>query len=138
MAILVRYTPAGMTAEQYDNVGRKLEDGGDWPPQGLLAHVCFGSSGNLHVSEVWESRDLQEQFAQTLRPYLEEANVDLSGEPEYLDVRALVPRSQQRIRRLRPQTGREPPPVAQAPSCERLTVGALTGTSTLRCASVPE
>ena len=90
MAILVRYTPAGMTAEQYDNVGRKLEDGGDWPPQGLLAHVCFGSSGNLHVSEVWESRDLQEQFAQTLRPYLEEANVDLSGEPEYHDVQGYL------------------------------------------------
>jgi len=90
MAILVRYTPAGMTAEQYDNVGRKLEDGGDWPPQGLLAHVCFGSSGNLHVSEVWESRDLQEQFAQRLRPYLEEANVDLSGEPEYHDVQGYL------------------------------------------------
>jgi len=90
MAILVRYTPAGMTAEQYDNVGRKLEDGGDWPPQGLLAHVCFGSSGNLHVSEVWESRDLQEQFAQTLRPYLEEENVDLSGEPEYHDVQGYL------------------------------------------------
>src|SRR3954466_2359063 len=77
MAILVRYTPAGMTAEQDDNGGRKLEDGGNWPPQGLLAHVCFGSSGNLLVSEVWESRDLQEQFAQRLRPYLGEAKVDL-------------------------------------------------------------
>ena len=68
MAILVRYTPAGMTAEQYDNVGRKLEDGGDWPPQGLLAHVCFGSSGNLHVSEVWESRDQFDRFNEERLP----------------------------------------------------------------------
>ena len=90
MAILVRYTPAGMTAEQYDNVGRKLESGGDWPPPGLLAHVCFGPSGDLHVSEVWESRDLQEQFAQKLMPYLEEENVDLSGEPQYLDVQGYL------------------------------------------------
>ena len=90
MAILITGEVPGLTAEQYDNVGRKLEGGGDWPPQGLLAHVCFGSSGNLHVSEVWESRDLQEQFAQTLRPYLEEANVDLSGEPEYHDVQGYL------------------------------------------------
>jgi hypothetical protein len=90
MAILVRYTPAGMTAEQYDSVGRKLESGGVWPPPGLLAHVCFGPSGNLHVSEVWESRDLQEQFAQKLMPYLEAENVDLSGEPEYLDVQGYL------------------------------------------------
>ena len=50
MAILIRYTPSGMTSEQYNNVGRKLQEAGDWPPQGLLAHVCFESSGDLHVS----------------------------------------------------------------------------------------
>src|SRR4051794_35530418 len=86
MAILVRYTPAGMTAEQYDNVGKKLEDGGDWPPQGLLAHVCFGSPGNLRVSEVWESREQQEQFGEKLMPVLQEENVDMSGGPEILEV----------------------------------------------------
>ena len=68
MAILVRYTPAGMTSEQYTNVGRKLEDAGLWPPEGLLAHVCFGSSGSLRVSEVWESREQQDAFGQKLFP----------------------------------------------------------------------
>ena len=86
MAILIRFTPSGMTSEQYDSVGRKLQDGGHWPPDGLLAHVCFGSSGSLRVSEVWESREQQEQFAQHLMPALQEENVDVSGEPEVLEV----------------------------------------------------
>ncbi len=86
MAILIRFTPSGMTSDQYDAVGQKLQDAGHWPPQGLLAHVCFGSSGNLRVSEVWESRAQQEQFAEKLMPVLREENVDLSAEPEILDV----------------------------------------------------
>src|SRR3954469_14044060 len=86
MAILIRYTPSGMTSEQYNNVGQALQGAGDWPPPGLLAHVCFGSSGNLHVSEVWESREQQEQFAEKLMPALQGENVDLSGEPQVLEV----------------------------------------------------
>jgi hypothetical protein len=86
MAILIRFTPSGLTSEQYDNVGQKLQEGGHWPPQGLLAHVCFGSSGNLRVSEVWESREQQEQFAEKLVPLLQGENVAMSGEPEILEV----------------------------------------------------
>jgi hypothetical protein len=86
MAILIRFAPSGLTSEQYDNVGRKLQEGGHWPPQGLLAHVCFGTSGSLRVSEVWESREQQEQFAQNLMPVLREAGVDMSGQPEILEV----------------------------------------------------
>lgn len=58
----------------------------DGAPEGLLAHVCFGSSGNLRVSEVWESREQQEQFAQHLMPVLQAEGVDVSAEPEILDV----------------------------------------------------
>ena len=90
MAILVRYSPRGMTTEQYDDVGKKLEEGGHWPPAGLLAHVCFGSSGDLRVSEVWESREQQEQFAETLFPILQERSVDVQSEPEYLDVQGYL------------------------------------------------
>ncbi len=86
MAILIRFTPNGMTSEQYDAVGQKLQADGAWPPPGLLAHVCFGSSGNLHVSEVWESREQQEQFAEKLMPTLQGENVDLSSEPQVLEV----------------------------------------------------
>ena len=86
MAILIRFTPRGMTSDQYNRVGRKLQEGGHWPPQGLLAHVCFGPTGDLRVSEVWESREQQEQFAENLMPVLQEENVDISGDPEILEV----------------------------------------------------
>jgi hypothetical protein len=86
MAMLIRFTPSGMTSEQYNTVGQKLQDAGAWPPEGLLAHVCFGSSGSLRVSEVWESSEQQQRFAEKLMPILQEENVDVSGEPEILDV----------------------------------------------------
>jgi hypothetical protein len=88
MAILIRFTPSGLTTEQYNAVGEKLQEGGNWPPDGLLAHVCFGTSGNLRVSEVWESREQMEKFGERLMPLLEEENVDLSGEPETIEVEA--------------------------------------------------
>jgi hypothetical protein len=86
VAILVRFTPSGMTSERYWSVGKKLEDGGNWPPPGLLAHVCFGQDGELRVSEVWESREQQEQFARSLMPVLEEEGIGFEGEPEFIDV----------------------------------------------------
>jgi hypothetical protein len=85
MAILMRFSPSGMTSEQYNAAGQKLQEGGHWPPEGLLAHVCFGSSGNLRVSEVWESREQQQQFAENLMPVLQEENIN-PGEPEILEV----------------------------------------------------
>jgi hypothetical protein len=88
MAVLVRFTPSGLTRDQYWNVGRKLEEGGNWPPAGLLAHVCFGEQGNLRVSEVWESREQQERFAQALMPVLEQEGIGFAGEPEFLEVEA--------------------------------------------------
>lgn len=86
MPVLVRYTPSGMTSDQYNNVGRKLDEAGVWPPPGLLAHVCFDAGGGLQVSEVWESREQQQAFAEKLWPHLQDENVDLSGEPQFLEV----------------------------------------------------
>jgi hypothetical protein len=86
MAMLIRFAPSGMTSEQYNAVGQKLQEGGNWPPDGLLAHVCFGTSGNLRVSEVWESREQQAQFAERLMPLLQAENIDMTSEPEILEV----------------------------------------------------
>lgn len=86
MAILVRFTPSGMTSEQYNSVGRKLQEAGDWPPPGMLAHVCFGSSGDLCVSEVWESREQQERFGEKLLPVLQQEGISMAAQPEHLEV----------------------------------------------------
>jgi hypothetical protein len=37
------------------------------------------------VSEVWESREKFDAFGETLRPKLEEADIQLAGQPEVFD-----------------------------------------------------
>jgi hypothetical protein len=90
MAILVRYAPPGMTVAQYDQVSDKVQAPLQWPPDGLMVHVCFGSDGDLRVSEVWESRERLEAFQADLFPLLAEAGIDVEGgEPEFFDVHAV-------------------------------------------------
>jgi hypothetical protein len=57
MSILVRYNPPSLTTGQYEEGDRLLREAGVEPlPDGLEYHVCFGSEGNLRVSEVWTPR----------------------------------------------------------------------------------
>ena len=91
MSILVRFTPPSLTAEQYDDTVKKLEDQGDFPPDGLDLHVCFGTDGSLKVSEVWDSREQFDAFGERLRPVLEEAGID-PGEPEQIEVHNIIKR----------------------------------------------
>jgi hypothetical protein len=37
------------------------------------------------VSEIWESREKFEAFGETLRPRMEEAGIELAGEPEVFE-----------------------------------------------------
>ena len=68
MSILVRFTPANLTTENYQESVRRLEEAGLWPhPDGLEIHVLFGSEGkpacqrNLGlpgtVRRVWRAAD---------------------------------------------------------------------------------
>ena len=88
MSILVRFAPTSLTAEQYEQVrSRMMADG---PPDGLQAHVCFGSEGNLRVSEVWSSREQFEAIGERLMPAISEAGITMSEPPEILDVHNVV------------------------------------------------
>jgi hypothetical protein len=89
MSILVRFTPTSLTAEKYEEANQRVEDSLDWPPEGLDIHVCFGSEGNLLVSEIWDSREQYEAFGERLRPVLAEAGIEFSGEPEVLEVHTI-------------------------------------------------
>jgi hypothetical protein len=89
MSVLIRLAPQGMTRDQYESVKSSLEEAGDWPADGCQIHVCFGDEGNLRVSEIWEYKEKLEAFGETLRPRLEEAGIQMSGEPELLDVVSL-------------------------------------------------
>ncbi|MDQ3738293.1 MAG: hypothetical protein M3337_03905 [Actinomycetota bacterium] len=85
MSIVVRFPASNMTKQQYDAVHDSLEDSGDWPPEGCLLHVCFGEEQNLRVSEIWESEEQLGAFGEKLRPQLEAAGIQLSGEPEVFE-----------------------------------------------------
>jgi hypothetical protein len=88
MSVLVRYQPTGLTKEQYDDVSRRMEES-DWPPPALRVHVCFGEDGDLLVSEIWDSEDEWRSFSERLMPVLEEAGVQIGGEPQLFEVQEL-------------------------------------------------
>ena len=86
MSIVVRFPPSNVTRQQYDAVRNALTEAGDWPPEGCQVHVCFGDEQDIRVSEVWESPEQLEAFGEKLRPRLEEAGIQLTGEPEVFEV----------------------------------------------------
>jgi hypothetical protein len=93
MPVLIRYAPSGLTRAKYDQVGENLQTKGQWPPAGLILHTCFGSEGDMRVSEVWESREQLEAFQEHLMPLLQEAGIDVEGnEPEMFEVYAVESR----------------------------------------------
>ena len=92
MSVLIRFAPASATStEQYDETIRRLEDAGDFPPEGLDYHVCFLADGNVRVSEIWDSREQLDAFGQRLMPLLAEVGID-PGEPEILEIHNIIRR----------------------------------------------
>ena len=90
MSFLVRFTPTSLTAAKYDEVLRQLEAAGEFPPDGMQYHVCFGSDQDLRVSEIWQSREQFEAFGERLMPILTAAGIGFSGPPEELPVHNVV------------------------------------------------
>jgi hypothetical protein len=86
MSILARLTPANLSKEQYEEVDRRLTQQGDDAPDGRQLHVCFGSEGDLRVSEVWESEEKMRAFGDRLMPILEEVGIQMGAPPELLPV----------------------------------------------------
>ena len=54
-------------------------------------HVCFGSEGNLRVSEIWDSREQLQAFGERLMPLLAEIGIE-PGEPEVVEIHNIVRR----------------------------------------------
>ena len=92
MSILVRFAPASLTAQQYDETVRRLEEAGDWPPDGLDYHVCFGSEGSLKVSEIWDSQEQFAAFGERLMPILADVGIGFSSPPEVFEVHNIIRR----------------------------------------------
>jgi hypothetical protein len=71
----------------YDETVRRLEAADfTFPPDGLDRHICFGPDGDLHVSEIWDSREQFEAFGAHLMPILADVGIEFSGPPEIFEV----------------------------------------------------
>lgn len=91
MSVLIRFAPATLTTAQYDESIRKLEEAGIFPPDGLDYHVCFGTDGNLRVSEIWDSQEQLDAFGERLMPVLSEVGID-PGKPDVMEIHNIVKR----------------------------------------------
>ena len=91
MSILVRFTPTGVTSQNYDESIRRIQESGAWPPDGLEYHVAFGQSDDLRVSEIWDTREQWEEFGKRLMPLLADIGIQ-PGEPELLEIHNIVRR----------------------------------------------
>ena len=92
MSIVVRFNPTSMTAEKYDAVLPRLAEVGEFPPDGLDYHICFGPEGNLRVSEIWDSPEQFQAFGERLMPILSDVGIEFSGEPEVFPVHNIIKR----------------------------------------------
>ena len=90
MAIGIYFSPASMTAAQYDDVIKRLEAAGASKPAGRLYHACFGSGDKLQVFDIWVSQQAFDKFGETLMPILAEIGLD-PGQPMVEPVHNLVP-----------------------------------------------
>jgi hypothetical protein len=91
MSVLVRFVPTSLTSEKYDESLRRVRAELGFPPEGLEYHACFGSEGNLRVSEVWDSPERFQAFGERLMPLLYEIGIE-PGEPEMFEIHNIVRR----------------------------------------------
>ena len=91
MSLLIRFSPPSLTAEQYDNVHRRLAEEGVLPADGLDYEICFGAGDQHKVSMVWDSKEQLDAFGARLGPILAEFGLD-PGEPEVVEVHNIIRR----------------------------------------------
>lgn len=93
MSIVVRYAPVpASTAEQYDEVTRRLQESGELPADGCDCNVAFLSQGQLLVSEVWDSPEQLEAFGKRVMPLLAGVALEHSDQHEIFQVHNIIRR----------------------------------------------
>jgi hypothetical protein len=92
MSIVVRYHPTNVTIAQYEDVLRREQEaaGIKFPPDGRSYHICFGTDGDLNVSEVWDSVEQFQAYGEVLMPILTDVGIQFSGAPEVFEVHNII------------------------------------------------
>lgn len=78
-----------MTADQYDEVIRRLEQAGLGTPVGREHHACYGFGDHMRVVDVWQSEETFRAFGEVLVPILASVGVDL-GQPEVSPAHSII------------------------------------------------
>ncbi len=89
MAITVIFKPEGTTAEQYDEIIRRLEEAGCGAPAGRSFHTCWGDPSALGVVDVWDSLAEFEAFGQVLMPIIQDVGAQVA-EPEIHETHNII------------------------------------------------
>jgi hypothetical protein len=89
MPLGMYFTPAGFTAESYDEANRRLDAAGAASPTGREYHCAMKGPDGISVFDVWDSRESFDKFGQTLLPILSELGTD-PGEPMVLEVHNVI------------------------------------------------
>lgn len=86
MAYVIRVHPTPpMSAEAYEEAGRRLEQTIAGQPAGLIYHTCYGERDDLRVFDVWETREDLDRFVAIIGPILQELGVG-PGVPEIAEL----------------------------------------------------
>lgn len=82
MPVGLRLSFPDNSLDDHDQVAETLNYPADWP-DGVIAHAAYEVDGHLVVSDVWESRQQFDRFAeQRLQGAISEALGDRANEPE--------------------------------------------------------
>ena len=103
MSIGIYFSPAAMSAEQYDECIKRLRKAGAGNPTGRIYHSAFGPKDKLMVFDVWTSQAAFDKFGKTLMPILAEIGLD-PGQPTVMPIHNIIKPA---ARTARPAPGRK-------------------------------
>jgi hypothetical protein len=89
MAIGVYFSPAAMSAAQYDDCIKLLRKAGAGNPTGRSYHAAFGAKDKLMVFDVWTSQAAFDKFGKTLMPILQQLGLD-PGQPTVMEMHKVI------------------------------------------------
>ena len=89
MAIGFYFSPAAMSAPQYDECMKLLRKAGAGHPPGRTYHAAFGPADKLMVFDVWTSQAAFDKFGKTLMPILQQLGLD-AGQPSVMPMHNVV------------------------------------------------
>jgi hypothetical protein len=83
MAVVVHFSPRGLTMERYQEMVRRTA-GPEFRRPGHIGHLCFGDPDDLQIISVWQNRETWDRyFSELIQPIAEELGIDFGNQTVY-------------------------------------------------------